>query len=153
MGKLWIAALVFMVVACGETPSSSASPGQPTGFPANTGGPVSSSAPASGGATPSLSAVTPVGDTINPRKVPWISATPTDDGTALDVVWWSGVEPCNMLDRVDVTETAKTVTVTLWEGHDRRQPDAVCIEIAIQKQTRVRLPTPLGDREVVDGAR
>jgi hypothetical protein len=29
----------------------------------------------------------------------------------------------------------------------------VCIDIAIQKQTRVRLPAPLGDRKVVDGAR
>ncbi|GAA4589609.1 hypothetical protein GCM10023194_44300 [Planotetraspora phitsanulokensis] len=149
MGKLWLAALLFMAVACGETPSSSASPEQPTGVPASSDIPVSSS----GGATPSPSFVTPVGHTINPRKVPWISATPTDDGTALDVVWWSGVEPCNMLDRVDVTETAKTVTVTLWEGHDRRQPDAVCIEIAIKKQTRVQLPSPLGGREVVDGAR
>ncbi|GAA1269635.1 hypothetical protein Psi02_19740 [Planotetraspora silvatica] len=142
MGKLWLVALVFMAVACGETPSSSASPGQPVGVPAN-----------SGGATPSPSTVTPVGNTINPRKVPWISAKPTDDGTALNVVWWSGVEPCNVLDRVEVAETADTVTVTLWEGHDRRQPDAMCIEIAIQKQTRVRLPAPLGDRKVVDGAR
>ncbi|GII30736.1 hypothetical protein [Planotetraspora mira] len=144
MGKLWLAALLFLAVACGETPSTSASasPEQPVGVPVS-----------SGGAAPSPSAVTPVGNTINPRKVPWISATPTDDGKALDVVWWSGVEPCNMLDRVEVAETADTVAVTLWEGHDRRQPDAVCIDIAIQKQTRVRLPAPLGDRKVVDGAR
>jgi hypothetical protein len=149
MGKLWLVALLFMAAACGETPSgSSAQPQQPVSGPPSSGGPASPGQP---GATPS--AVTPVGDTLEPHKVQWLSAEPTGDGTALVITWWSGVEPCTVLDRVDVAESADQVTVTLWEGRDRRHPDAMCIAIAVKKQTTVKLSAPLGHRKVVDGAK
>ncbi|WP_182898110.1 hypothetical protein [Microbispora sp. H10830] len=156
MRKLWLVALLFLAVACGGTSSTSASPEQPEGSPSGAGADHSSPAPASpAGTAPSgaPSPVTPAGPTLNPRKVPWESATPTEDGRSLDVVWWSGVEPCNVLDRVEVTETAREVTVTLYEGQDRRSPDAVCIAIAIMKTTKVQLKAPLDGRKVVDGAK
>jgi len=166
MRKLWLVALLFLAVACGGTSSTSASPGQPEGSPSGAGtdhpsrptapspDAVVSGAPAAPPGAPSgtPSPVTPAGPTLNPRKVPWESATPASDGRSLDVVWWSGVEPCHVLDHVEVTETARTVTVTLYEGQDRRSPDAVCIEIAVLKTTKVRLKAPLGGRKVVDGA-
>ncbi|KAB8186096.1 hypothetical protein [Microbispora catharanthi] len=152
MRKLWLVALLFLAVACGGTSSTSASPEQPEGSPSGAGADHSSPAPASPAGT-APSPVTPAGPTLNPRKVPWESATPTEDGRALDVAWWSGVEPCNVLDRVEVTETAREVTVTLYEGQDRRSPDAVCIAIAIMKTTKVRLKAPLDERKVVDGAK
>ncbi|MEZ0071606.1 hypothetical protein ABH927_000938 [Planotetraspora sp. GP83] len=138
MRKLWLVAVVFMAVSCGETPAPQ--PDGAVGVPASSGAPSAEPSPA-----------TPVGNTLKAHKVPWISATPTD--SSLNVVWWSGVEPCYVLDRVEVTETKDAVTVTLWEGHDRRKPDAVCIEIAIQKQTTVKLSAPLGTRKVIDGAK
>ncbi|GII53656.1 hypothetical protein Pth03_20450 [Planotetraspora thailandica] len=149
MGKLWLVALLLMVVACGETtpgPSgSSAQPSRPvSGHPSSGGS-------AEPGATPSQA--TPVGNTIDPHKTKWLSAEPTDGGKALLLTWWSGVEPCTALDRVDVSESADQVTVTIWEGKDRRHPDAVCIAIAIKKQTKVNLSTPLGNRKVIDGAK
>ncbi|MEN3535025.1 hypothetical protein AAH991_07935 [Microbispora sp. ZYX-F-249] len=175
MRKLWLVALLFLAVACGGTSSTSASPEQPDGSPtgaeaghgspaaaspsgAPSGAPGSAPGGAPGGApgsTPSgaPSPVTPAGPTLNPRKVPWESATPTGDGRSLDVVWWSGVEPCNVLDRVEVTETAREVTVTLYEGQDRRSPDAMCIAIAVLKSTKVQLKAPLDGRKVVDGAK
>ncbi|MEU6407933.1 hypothetical protein [Microbispora sp. NPDC046933] len=156
MRKLWVVALLFLAVACGGTSSTSASPEQPEGSPsgagADHGSPAAASPPGTAPAgTPSP--VTPAGPTLNPRKVPWESATPADDGRSLDVVWWSGVEPCSVLDRVEVTETAREVTVTLYEGQDRRSPDAVCIAIAILKTTKVHLKAPLDGRKVVDGAK
>ncbi|WP_185949639.1 hypothetical protein [Microbispora sp. KK1-11] len=156
MRKLWLVALLFLAVACGGTSSTSASPEQPEGSPSGAGADHSTPAPASPpGTAPSgaPSPVTPAGPTLNPRKVPWESATPTGDGRSLDVVWWSGVEPCTVLDRVEVTETAREVTVTLYEGQDRRSPDAVCIAIAIMKTTKVHLKAPLDGRKVVDGAK
>lgn len=143
MRTIWLVALLFLVAACGEPPgaSSSATPDQPVG---------ESASPVTPSGAPSP--VTPVGQTLDPSKVPWTSATPTEDGRSLDVVWWSGVEPCYVLDRVEVDEQADQVTVTLYEGKDARSPDAVCIEIAIQKTTRVQLRAPLGDRKVIDGA-
>nr|BFE85557.1 hypothetical protein GCM10020093_081580 [Planobispora longispora] len=63
------------------------------------------------------------------------------------------MEPCHVLDRVTVKQTAKKVTVTLWEGPSSKVENAVCIEIAIQKVTTVKLKKPLGGRKVVDGAK
>ncbi len=117
---------------------SAANPDQPVSVPASSGVPS---------AGPSMAV--PVGNTINPRKVPWTSATPVAEG--LKITWTSGVEPCYSLDRVEVTETASTVTVTLWEG--TTDEEAVCIEIAIEKATIVKLAKPLNGREVVDGAK
>jgi hypothetical protein len=97
--------------------------------------------------------VKPTGDADDPRKVPWLKVRPHKNGRTLRVVWWSGVEPCNVLDRVTVKETSKRVTVTLWEGPSSKAQNVACIEIAIQKSTTVRLKKPLGKRKVVDGAR
>ncbi|WP_182883863.1 hypothetical protein [Microbispora sp. H10949] len=160
MRKLWLVALLFLAVACGGASSTSAHPEQPEGSPSGAGtGPQSAPAPVvppgAGTVAPGASAspVTPAGPTLNTRAVPWESATPADGGRSLDVVWWSGVEPCQVLDHVDVKETVREVTVTVYEGQDRRSPDAVCIAIAIRKTTQVRLESPLGDRKVVDGAK
>ncbi len=139
MRTLWLVTLLCMAAACGQTPSTSTS--------ASPGGP---DRPVDTQAAPSPAV--PVGHTLDPRKVPWSSATPGEGGRSLDVVWWSGVEPCHVLDRVEVDERTDKVIVTLYEGQDRRSPDAVCIEIAIQKTTKVELRSPLGDRQVVDGA-
>ncbi|MEU8197479.1 hypothetical protein AB0C10_27195 [Microbispora amethystogenes] len=158
MRKLWLMVLLFLAVllaaACGGGSSTSAHPEQPEGSPAGAETSPQSAPPGPGMVVPagSPSPVTPVGPTLNTRAVPWESATPADGGRSLDVVWWSGVEPCQVLDHVDVKETAREVTVTVYEGQDRRSPDAVCIAIAIQKTTQVRLESPLGDRKVVDGA-
>ncbi len=75
-----------------------------------------------------------------------------DDSAVLFVSFWSGVEPCYVLDHIEVTETDETVTVTLFEGSDPAAADAVCIEIAMLKQVEITLDSPLGDRRVIDGS-
>ncbi|MEV8636076.1 hypothetical protein AB0395_30920 [Streptosporangium sp. NPDC051023] len=97
--------------------------------------------------------VRPEGHTENPHKVTWLSAEPSKDRRSLRIVWWSGVEPCYVLDRVTVKQTAKRVTVTLWEGQSSKAQNVACIDIAIKKSTIVKLKAPLGHRKVVDGAK
>jgi hypothetical protein len=75
-----------------------------------------------------------------------------DDGRTLTVFFWSGVEPCYVLDHVDVAYGAKAVTITLYEGHDPDAGDVACIEIALLKKVVVPLGEPVGDREILDGA-
>ena len=87
------------------------------------------------------------------RPVGWEKARQTPDGRHLRVVYWSGVEPCNVLDRVDVRYAEKTITVTLYEGSDPTQPDVACIEIALQKVVKLKLDEPVDGRKIVDGAR
>jgi hypothetical protein len=75
-----------------------------------------------------------------------------DDGTSLTVFFWSGVEPCYVLDHVDVREGPDAITLTLFEGHDASAGDVACIEIALLKKVVVQLDGPVGDRRIVDGA-
>lgn len=53
------------------------------------------------------------------------------------VSWWSGVEPCYVLDSVLVERSGTNVTITIREGADRL--DVACIEIAMLKATIVDL--------------
>jgi hypothetical protein len=75
-----------------------------------------------------------------------------DDDRTLTIFFWSGVEPCYVLDQVDVDEGPGAITVTLFEGHDASAGDVACIEIALLKKVVVQLDDPVGDRRIVDGA-
>jgi len=55
----------------------------------------------------------------------------------IKVSWYSGVEPCNVLDSVKVDRDGSTVAITPMEGTG--DPDAMCIEIAVLKATAVDL--------------
>ena len=65
--------------------------------------------------------------------------TPAVNGRSVlvRVDWVSGVEPCNVLDHVDVALDGTTYTITLFEGTS--DPNGVCIEIAAFKATLVSL--------------
>jgi hypothetical protein len=80
------------------------------------------------------------------------TATIGADDTTLTIVFWSGVEPCYVLDHVDVSYGAAAVTVTLFQGSDPNAGDVACIDIALQKQVTVTLSEPLAGRAIVDGA-
>jgi hypothetical protein len=75
-----------------------------------------------------------------------------DDDRTLTIFFWSGVEPCYVLDHVDVGYGPDAITVTLFEGHDASAGDVACIEIALIKKVVVQLDEPVGDRRIVDGA-
>jgi hypothetical protein len=75
-----------------------------------------------------------------------------DDDRTLTIFFWSGVEPCYVLDHVDVDAGKDAITVTLFQGHDASAGDVACIEIALLKKVVVQLDEPVGDRDIVDGA-
>jgi hypothetical protein len=88
-------------------------------------------------------------DNVRARR--WEKASVHDDDVTIDIRYWSGVEPCYVLDRVEVREEAARVVITLYEGS---QPgfDGACTEQAVERTTRIRLSTPLGSRALVDGS-
>jgi hypothetical protein len=51
--------------------------------------------------------------------------------------WVSGIDPCYVLDHLDVTQEGTTITIGLFEGSS--EPEAVCIEIAVYKATLIDL--------------
>jgi hypothetical protein len=70
---------------------------------------------------------------IHPAGIGRLSATVADGTVTVEADWWSGVEPCNILDSVQVDRGGDTFTVSLFEGHGPQ--DVMCIEIAVYKAT------------------
>ncbi|MEO3869693.1 hypothetical protein ABGB18_12755 [Nonomuraea sp. B12E4] len=97
--------------------------------------------------------VKPTGNAINVHKTRWTKATPVAKGRQVKLTWWSGVAPCTVLDEVKVKETAKRVTITLYEGTSPKAKNVSCIMIAVEKTTTVKLKKALGKRKLVDGAK
>jgi hypothetical protein len=104
--------------------------------------------------TPKSSPVTPVPGMADVRAVGWDRVDVAGDDRTLTIHFWSGVEPCYVLDRVDVRYGDDAVTVTLFEGHDPSadDEDMVCIEIALAKSVTIALDEPLAGRDLIDGA-
>ncbi len=80
------------------------------------------------------------------------TATIGDDDVTLTITFWAGVEPCSVLDHVDVRQGPAAVTVTLYQGSDPNAGDVACPEIAMLKQVSVALSQPLAGRDMLDGA-
>lgn len=156
-------AALLLATACGEPGASGrdgSAPEAPGGEP-----PAGSSPEAPIGSTPS-----PCDDgaACDPPASRWRRVEPRpgmagvhpigfhrahpDGERAVLVRFYSGVEPCAVLDHVDVAYGRKAITVTLFEGHEPGSEADVCIEVAEAKEVRVPLDEPLGGRDIRDGA-
>lgn len=80
---------------------------------------------------------------LDVRPIPAETLTATLDGRRLTVAatWWSGVEPCSILDSVIVTSEDGGFAITLQEG--RGPEDVACIAIAEQHRTFIEFPDDL----------
>jgi hypothetical protein len=85
------------------------------------------------------------------RARPFDRAIVNADGS-ITILFVSGVEPCAVLDHVDVNYASDVVTITLFEGRDAAAGDVACIEIGVLKSVTITLSEPLADRTIVDGA-
>ncbi|MBA3349375.1 MAG: hypothetical protein H0T12_02355 [Actinobacteria bacterium] len=90
------------------------------------------------------------GEVVSPRPgmaevhpVKWDKVRLAEDGRSLWFRWWSGVEPCNVLDHVEVRISQHVVLVTLFEGKVPGKEDVVCPEMAQLKEVKVTLAKPL----------
>ena len=93
--------------------------------------------------------VTPKGSR-DPQPSHWEDVEIIDDDT-IKVFFWSGVEPCHVLDRVDVDYGNKKIGVTIYQGTGLNAADKPCIELAVRKAVEIDLDEPLNGRKVVDG--
>jgi hypothetical protein len=116
--------------------SSSGEPGQ-TDPDTPIGGPVDPGPVDPGLGQPTL--VIPRPGQLDTRVVGAARLEPAVDGhhVLIRVTWWSGVEPCNVLDSVKVDRSGTAITIQLIEGTGDRS--AMCIEIAQEKATIVDL--------------
>ena len=128
-------------------PSATPSPSAPTDLPGGggssgdpgtgIGGPVDP-APVDPGAGQGKLVIPKPGQ-LDLRPLPAAKLEVSRDGRRVLVkaTWWSGIEPCNVLDSVKVERSVTDIEITLIEGTG--DPNAICIEIAEQKATIVDL--------------
>ena len=95
--------------------------------------------------------MTPEPGLQNVTPLTWIKAVPSSDGMTLVVRFWGG--PCMGIDHVGLDVAPDSVDVTLYQGTPPSLVGSACPEIAMLMAVRVDLPSPLGDRTVVDGSR
>jgi hypothetical protein len=143
-----LAGCLVFATGCGSVPPAERPAAKAPDVPVSSTA-VTTTTPPADGPKP----VRPTGDAVDTRKVRWTKAKPVSKGRQVRLTWWSGVEPCTVLDRVKVKETAKRVTITLYEGSSPKARNMSCIMIAIEKTTTVKLKSPIGKRKIVDGAK
>jgi hypothetical protein len=93
---------------------------------------------------PTLVLPKPGQQNVHDVSIEQLSARVAGRHVVLNARWWSGVEPCNVLDSVAVSRNGQTITVAVREGTGKG--DTMCIEIAMLKVT----PIDLGDLEPGD---
>jgi hypothetical protein len=79
---------------------------------------------------------------VHPVALERMDATTSGRVVSVDAYWTSGVDPCYVLDRVEVQldEEAQTADVTILEGTS--DPDAICVMIAVSKHTIFSFDVP-----------
>ncbi|MDF2734635.1 MAG: hypothetical protein K0S97_1258 [Chloroflexota bacterium] len=146
--------LSLLVVACSTAAGPSASV-PPVGSPPDA--PVT--APPSDPADPSLDpggdgakVVVPKPGQLDVHDVSADSLTARVDGSTIVVTasWFSGVEPCNILDTIIVAKGEASYAITLREG--RGPEDVACIAIAELHKTEIAIPDVApGTYQITDG--
>ena len=96
--------------------------------------------------------VVPRSGMANVRPIAFTSAAVRSDDRTVDIRFWAGVEPCSVLDHVDVAYDTDTVTITLFDGSDPNAGMVACEDIAMLKQVTVPLDQDLAGRRIADGA-
>jgi hypothetical protein len=74
---------------------------------------------------------------LHPVAIAELLARVEGRSVTLNARWWSGVEPCSVLDSVTIDRDGTTITIGLHEGTS--DLDAVCIAIAVEKVTVIDL--------------
>jgi hypothetical protein len=137
-----IVALVASACSAGAAGPTASAPTQPPDAvvtsPPNGGAP-----PPSGGGTspgdpqPQFVVPRPGQLEVHGVGITRLSATIAGHSVTVQADWWSGVEPCNVLDSIRFVRSGGTFTISLFEGHG---PQLVaCIDIAVLKATTFSL--------------
>jgi hypothetical protein len=146
-------AIVITACSAGSPPGPGSAPAgdRPAASPGgSTGGGVSTGQPGVGIDLPALpwpadpglgqpTIVVPRPGRLEPHPVgaTRIEARVDARRVVLRLIWWSGVEPCSVLDSVGVARTGNDIVLTIREGAD--QLGVACIELAMLKATIVDL--------------
>jgi hypothetical protein len=139
--------LVIALTGCSAAsvpPAGSLPPDAPISTDAPGGGISGGGGAPVGPGQPSLVVPKPGQQNVHDVAIEQLSAKVAGHHVVLNARWWSGVEPCSVLDSVAFSRAGATITVAVREGSSGR--DVACIDIAMLKVTVI----DLGDLEPGD---
>lgn len=147
--------LSLLLVACSAAagPSASVPSGSSPDLPV-TAPPSDPADPSQdpGGIGDGAKTVVPKPGQLDVHDVSADSLTARVDGSTIVVTasWFSGVEPCNILDTVVVAKGQASYSITLREGHGPEE--VACIAIAELHKTEIPIPDVApGTYQITDG--
>jgi len=89
-------------------------------------------------------------ENVHPVAIEEMDARVEGRHAVLNARWWSGIEPCTVLDSVAWKRDGTTITISVREGSSGG--DLVCIDIAMYKATIIDLgELDPGDYTVIAG--
>jgi hypothetical protein len=141
-GLIGLLLVATVLAACGRKSQSSPGPGGSE----NIGGSVSPGA----GAPNEPRLVTPVSGLQDVRPIRWTKVIAEAGSRSLTVAFWS--EPCFDVDHIRLAEQADRVVITLYVGTSSSEQNQPCVQTAEYLGVKVPMSSPLGSRNVVDGA-
>jgi len=109
-------------------------------------GPDTSTSSAPGGQTlfgDGATRVHPNSHIVDLNRTPWDHVKVSPDGKRVTVYFWTGVQACYGLGRVDVTRHDGQLTIRLWTGIRPRAIGMVCPELAQLYKTVIYLHRPI----------
>jgi hypothetical protein len=136
-------AIVVAVAGCAGAPvppsdlPGSLPPDAPIGVLPPDGSVGGGGAPPFAPGQPALLVPKPGQQNVHDVAVEQLTATVVGRRVVVTARWWSGVEPCSVLDSVAVTKNGATVTVAVREGSGNK--DAACPDLAMLKATAIDL--------------
>jgi hypothetical protein len=86
----------------------------------------------------------------NVHEISWVYAESLDSRT-VRIYYYAGIEPCTVLDHVDVAYNSRTIAITLYTGSDPSAADQACAALARATAVDVTLDQPADGRTFVDG--
>jgi hypothetical protein len=116
------------------------SPGEPGSLPPKTpvsGEPSGGNGGGAGPGKPTVVVPQPGATNVHPVAIEEIVARIDGRHVKLNAIWWSGIEPCTILDSTAFKIDGSTITVSVREGTGNG--DVACIDIAIRKLTVIDL--------------
>ena len=133
--------LAFLLSACA---SAGSSPGPSDEAPPSEA-PAASEPPAIGEPEPGgveLVEPQPGQQNVHPVTIEQMEATSSGRVVSVDAHRTSGVDPCYVLDHVEVAinDNDQTIDLTVFEGTS--DPDAICVMMAVAKHTIVSFEVP-----------
>lgn len=136
---------IYLLLALSSCTSNNPTPPPPTHGTLPTSTPTTSNPSPNGTAVPVDAALV----SVRLAKVEGGTAASVNGQPAVQLRYLSGPANCGLLSRVEVTESADSVTVGVYVG-DIAGETKVCDSINVAYHTLAVLKSPLGDRAIVD---